>query len=176
MPSADESARKWREGKVRPLPGNSPHDRAGKPWGSSIVKENLRTIPSLPLHFNEQYWGAPVCVFKAGRNLSVRCGQTKTKSWGGGRSPPVGRPPGPGKRTRREDHALLIVRDEFRAGYSLIGLLASRARRRFTGTARINYGRKTENGISSNGNGVFSPVSHEWGSPHHPRLSAFIGG
>ena len=41
--------------------------------------------------------------------------------------------PGPGKRTRREDHALLIVRDEFRSGYSLIGLLASRARRRFTG-------------------------------------------
>ena len=45
--------------------------------------------------------------------------------------------PGPGKRTRREDHALLIVRDEFRTGYSLIGLLASRARLRFTGTARI---------------------------------------
>jgi hypothetical protein len=45
--------------------------------------------------------------------------------------------PSPGKRTRREDHALLIVRDEFRTGYSLIGLLASRARLRFTGTARI---------------------------------------
>src|SRR3954464_7271977 len=34
-------------------------------------------------------------------------------------------------------HALLIVRDEFRTGYSLIGLLASRARRRFTGIAII---------------------------------------
>jgi hypothetical protein len=45
--------------------------------------------------------------------------------------------PSPGKRTRREDHALLIVRDEFRAGYSLIGLLASIARLRFTGIARI---------------------------------------
>ena len=45
--------------------------------------------------------------------------------------------PGPGKRTRREDHALLIVRDEFRTGYSLIGLLASRARLRFTGIAII---------------------------------------
>jgi hypothetical protein len=31
----------------------------------------------------------------------------------------------PGKRTRRQDHALLIVRDAFRTGYSLIGLLAS---------------------------------------------------
>jgi hypothetical protein len=28
--------------------------------------------------------------------------------------PPAGRAPRPGKRTRREDHALLIVRDEFR--------------------------------------------------------------
>ena len=45
--------------------------------------------------------------------------------------------PCPGKRTRREDHALLIVRDEFRTGYSSIGLLASIARLRFTGTARI---------------------------------------
>ena len=84
--------------------------------------------------------------------------------------------PSPGKRTRREDHALLIVRDEFRTGYSLIRLLASRARLRFTGTARINSGRKNENGISSNGNCVFSLVSHEWGSPHYLRSSVFIGG
>ena len=46
--------------------------------------------------------------------------------------------PGPGKRTRREDHALLIVRDEFRTGYSLIGLLASIARLRFTGRRRLS--------------------------------------
>jgi len=45
--------------------------------------------------------------------------------------------PGPSKRTRREDHALLIVRDEFRAGYSLIGLFASRARLHFTGARRL---------------------------------------
>jgi len=45
--------------------------------------------------------------------------------------------PGPGKRTRREDHALLIVRDEFRTGYSSNGLLASRARLRFTGSPII---------------------------------------
>jgi hypothetical protein len=57
-----------------------------------------------------------------------------------GRGPTASRqsaPRDPGKRTRREDHALLIVRDEFRTGYSSIGLLASRARLRFTGTARI---------------------------------------
>jgi hypothetical protein len=43
----------------------------------------------------------------------------------------------PKQRTRREDHALLIVRDEFRTGYSSIGLLASRARLRFTGTRKL---------------------------------------
>ena len=62
MPSADESARKWREGKVRPLPGNSPHDRAGKPGGSSIVKENLRR--SLLCHFiSTNNIGAPQYAF-----------------------------------------------------------------------------------------------------------------
>jgi hypothetical protein len=56
-----------------------------------------------------------------------------------GREPTASRwsAPSPGKRTRREDHALLIVRDEFRTGYSLIGLLASIARLRFTGTRRL---------------------------------------
>jgi len=63
--------------------------------------------------------------------------EQKPNPGGGDRPPPDGRPRAPGKRTRREDHALLIVRDEFRAGYSSIGLLASRARLRFTGTARI---------------------------------------
>src|SRR2546423_15186149 len=57
---------------------------------------------------------------------------------GWGQPPPAGRPRNPGKRTRREDHALLIVRDEFRTGYSLIGLLASIARLRFTGDRRIS--------------------------------------
>src|SRR5580658_8556817 len=68
--------------------------------------------------------------------------------------------PGPGKRTRREDHALLIVRDEFRTGYSLIGLLASRARLRFTGIVRINCGQRSEKELSSNGKVRLSPVSH----------------
>jgi hypothetical protein len=37
----------WREGKVRPIPGNAPHDRAGKP-GDYFAKEHLRR--SLPRH------------------------------------------------------------------------------------------------------------------------------
>jgi hypothetical protein len=50
--------------------------------------------------------------------------------------PPVG--PEPRQRTCREEHDPLIVRDEFRTGYSLIGLLASSARLRFTGIVRIS--------------------------------------
>src|SRR5438045_718075 len=92
--------------------------------------------------------------------------RTKTKPWDGNRPPPAGRPPDPGKRTRREDHALLIVRDEFRTGYSLIGLLASIARLRFTGIVRISLDRTAEKEISSNGSSVFSLVSHSKGSPH----------
>jgi hypothetical protein len=84
--------------------------------------------------------------------------------------------PGPGKRTRREDHALLIVRDEFRTGYSLIGLLASRARLRFTGTARLNAGRFAANRISSNGTASFPPCLTHGVHPTYRRLSAFICG
>jgi hypothetical protein len=99
----------------------------------------------------------------------------KTKSRGGtDRLPTAG--PSPGKRTRREDHALLIVRDEFRTGYSLIGLLASIARLRFTGTVRITLDSKWRNGLSSNCNCVFSLLSHRRGSPHYLRSSAFICG
>jgi hypothetical protein len=148
---------KWREGKVRPIPGNPacgsvpgpPHDRTGRPGGFSIVKENLRR--SLPRHSmlaaSHDTEAPQYAFFKAGRNLSVRCGpRPKPKS-----KPNPGAGPtasrwsalGPGKRTRREDHALLIVRDEFRAGYSSIGLLASRARRaprlRFTGSPIIKH-------------------------------------
>jgi hypothetical protein len=63
--------------------------------------------------------------------------QTKTKSWGRDQPPPAGRPRAQAKERVGRTHALLIVRDEFRTGYSLIGLLASRARLRFTGARRL---------------------------------------
>jgi hypothetical protein len=86
--------RKRREGKVRPLQGNSPHDRpvsrgisftfwrvCDDPFGTTPFPYLQRTILK-----------RSVCVFEAWRNLSVRCGQTKTKPWGGAVPPPAGRP------------------------------------------------------------------------------------
>jgi len=94
-----------------------------------------------------------------------------------GREPTASRwsAPSPGKRTRREDHALLIVRDEFRTGYSSIGLLASRARLRFTGIAIIKRWTAGRKRIIIERYCVFSLVSHARGSPHYRRSSAFIG-
>ncbi len=98
--------------------------------------------------------------------------QTATKSWGGNRATSRWTAPSPGKTTRREEHAALIVRDEFRTGYSLIGLLASRARLRFTGIVRISLDGQCTHGLSSNGSGVFSSVSHRRGPPHYRRSVA----
>ena len=63
--------RKWREGKVRPIPGNPPHDRLVSRVISSSLKKSLRR--SLPRHrfpHLQNNTGRPVCVFKASRNLS----------------------------------------------------------------------------------------------------------
>ena len=86
--------KKWRKGKVRPIPGNAPHDRPvsrgiffsfwsvyDDPFSATPLRQLQRTILR-----------PPVCVFKAWRNLSVRCGQDSTKPWGGTVPPPVGRP------------------------------------------------------------------------------------
>ena len=86
---------------------------------------------------------------------------------------PLAGPRYPGKRTRREDHVLLIVRDEFRTGYSSIGLLASRARLRFTGIAIIKRWTAGRKRIIIERHCVFSLVSHARGSPHS---SVFICG
>jgi hypothetical protein len=97
--------------------------------------------------------------------------KVKVKNQIPGREPTASRwsAPSPGKRTRREDHALLIVLDEFRTGYSLIGLLASRARLRFTGIVRISPGQRGENELSSNGKVRLYIVSHLRGAPQEAR-------
>jgi hypothetical protein len=98
--------RKWREGKVRPIPGNVPHDRLVS-RGYWIAKERLRR--SLPRHSfcaTAKNTEASVCVFKAWRNLSGPMwfpNQNQTL----GRDPTPSRwsGPSPGKGTRREDRA-----------------------------------------------------------------------
>ena len=87
---------KWREGKVRPIPGNSPHDRLVSRGISSSFKENLRR--SLPRHsfaprLQTINLGAQNAFFRHGGiyRSDVVC-QRKTKPWGGTVPPPVGRP------------------------------------------------------------------------------------
>jgi hypothetical protein len=66
--------RRWREGKVRPVQGNSPHDRLVSRWVFLIVKGASATIPSPPLRCRPMNSRAPGNAFlRHGRNLSVRC-------------------------------------------------------------------------------------------------------
>jgi hypothetical protein len=86
--------RKRREGKVRPLQGNSPHDR---PVSRGIIPSFRRICDdpfrATPFPLQPTILRHPVCVFQAWRNLSVRCGfKIKTKPRGGTVPPPDGRP------------------------------------------------------------------------------------
>ncbi len=109
MMDSCQSAREWREGKVRPIPGNSPHDR---PVSRGILSSQgeFATIPSAPLLFRS-------CTGTILRRLSmrflrhggiylVRCGfQNQNQTLGRDRTASRWSAPRPGKRTRREDHA-----------------------------------------------------------------------
>ncbi len=56
----------WREGKVRPIPGNAPHDRPVS-QGIFLALEHLRRSLSTPLDFRsyQRYIPGPsVCVFQ----------------------------------------------------------------------------------------------------------------
>ena len=85
--------RRWHEGKVRPLPGNSP---PAQPVSRGVcplrrVCDDAFSTTRLP-QMQRTILGAQYAFSKAWRNLSVRCGQTTTKPWGGTVPPPVGRP------------------------------------------------------------------------------------
>jgi hypothetical protein len=138
---------KWREGKSSPYTGKRSARPAGKPGDFLIVIGAFATIPSPPLPSGCSYQHnteAPQYAFSRQggiyrSDVVQNQNQSQSQNQIPGRAPTASRwsAPGPGKRTRREDHALLIVRDEFRTGYSLIGLLASIARLRFTGIRRL---------------------------------------
>jgi hypothetical protein len=81
------------EGKVRPLPGNSPHDRLVSRGILSPRRVCDDPFPAPPYpQLPRTILGAQYAFLKAGRNLSVRCGQNKTKPWGRTEPPPAGRP------------------------------------------------------------------------------------
>ena len=99
--------RKWRKGKVRPLQGNSPHDRPVS-RGISFSFWRICDDPfrATPFPLQRTILRHSVCVFEAWRNLSGPMGFQKSKpnpEPRPNRLPPVRLSPGKG--TRREDHA-----------------------------------------------------------------------
>jgi len=86
-------SRQWRQGKVRPLQGNPPHDRPVS-RGLFSLKENLRrslrchwlpALTKIPRRLSMRFW-RHVGIY---RSDVVK---TKTKPWGGTVPPPAGRP------------------------------------------------------------------------------------
>ena len=139
-------SQKWPRRQSSPSTGKLSARPAGKP-GDLFVKGEFATIPSaapslsscriiprrLGVRFFRQggiYRSDVVQKQNQSQNLQnprVRC-----------RLPLVG-PASLGQRRDGRSAPWLIVRDEFRTGYSSIGLLASRARLRFTGASRITW-------------------------------------
>ena len=109
--------RRWREGKVRPIPGSSPHDRPVSRGIFSSLKESLlRSLPRHRIpHQSSIILGAQYAFSKAWRNLSGPMGfhfkpKIKTKSWTGTRPPPAGRPRRQTKDRAGRNTLFLIVR------------------------------------------------------------------
>jgi hypothetical protein len=100
---------KWREGKVRPVPGISPHDRLVSRGISSSLKESLRR--SLPRHcfpHLQTILGAQYAFLRHVGIYLVRCGfrsKTQNQTLGWDRVASRWSAPSPGSRTCREDHA-----------------------------------------------------------------------
>ena len=103
----------WREGKVRPIPGNAPRNRLVSRGIFSSLKENLRrSLPAIRFpQLLRTLPGARQAFFQAWRNLSGPMGlnfKNQIQNQIPGRDQTASRwsAPSPGKRTRREEHAL----------------------------------------------------------------------
>ena len=70
---------------------------------------------------------------------------------------------GPSQRTRREERAPLIVRDEFPAGYSLAGCSPAEPASASPTTLSMGWGDSAGNCLSANGNLSLIPVSQARG-------------
>jgi len=164
--------RKWREAKSRPVQGNSPNDRILRgPDCNRHKRVCVDFFPATPLPQPPGLPQVPGLRFlRHAESIGPMWSLTPLPA-GAGVPPPVGRPRGPAnERDGRSASGSSSTMSS--TGYSLIGLLASRARLRFTGTVRISSGQSPEKELSSNGNCVFSLVSHRRGSPQHLRSSA----
>jgi hypothetical protein len=100
-------APRWREGKVRPLLGNSPHDR---PVSRGILSSLWRICDdafsaTVVAWLQRTILGAQYAFFKAWQNLSGPMWFAKqNQTLGQDRAASRRSAPGPGSRTRREDH------------------------------------------------------------------------
>ena len=115
--------RSWRSTEKRPLQGSSPNDRKNYPDCNRHKRACVdpRSTPSAAsagspsgARIPRRAEGPRMRFLRHGGIYRSDVVRTKTKPWGRDRASSRRSAPSPGKRTRREDHALLIVRDEFR--------------------------------------------------------------
>ena len=99
--------KKWREGKVRPVPGNAPHDRLVSRGILSLnehLRRSLRRHSLLPASDHTE--APPYAFSQAGRNLSGPMWfPNQNQTLGRSRAASRRSAPSPGSRTRREDRA-----------------------------------------------------------------------
>jgi hypothetical protein len=107
LPNSIDLGQKWREGKVRPVPGNAPHDRLVS-RGILSLKEHLRrslrrhSLPSAKGHSQ----APPYAFSQAWRNLSGPMWfPNRNQTLGRSRAASRWSALSPGSRTRREDRA-----------------------------------------------------------------------
>jgi hypothetical protein len=132
--AADWRGRQWREGESSPITGKLSARPAGKPGDFFIVDGEFATIPSppLPCHRCKEPYRAPGMRFsRHGGIYLVRCGhfkvKVKTKPRGGRRAASRRSAPSPGRRTRREDHAL-AHRPQMSSGRLILDRVARQCR------------------------------------------------
>ena len=136
MTSARARRRKWREVKRRPLQGNSPDDRMLRPDCDRLKRACADSFPTTPSPPLPKIANIPGRRFQRHHGI-YRSDQARPiiRDWGRV-PPPVGRPRSPAKR-RAGRSAPCSSSTMSSDRYSLIGLLASMARLRFTGTPRL---------------------------------------
>ena len=144
-PRQASGLRRWREGKVRPIPGSSPHDRPVSRGISSSLKESLRR--SLPRHRiphqSRIILGAQYAFSKAWRNLSGPMGfnfKNQSQNQILSRDQTTSRWSAPKPRQKNAPggtRPFSSSADEFRPAIPRFGLVATRARLRFAGTHRL---------------------------------------